>query len=260
MKCFSEKSVGFVSVKIIFTALLLFTSISVHAQVGIGTENPKSSAIVDVESNTKGVLLPRVSLNSTTDITTIANPTHSLLVYNTATVNDVFPGFYYYDTTYPKWVRFQAGGRKSVKYSNTDVTTNLNQTSDTDMPIFGNLEWSDDTSIFVQSGNQLQVKVPGRYQIILQTYIYNVDNNNSAAPTHQVKINGVKRGSQVICGHMRDSNNHRYDGALLVETLYLNANDIITINTKIEDGSNDNDNCRFESVGTSNIVITRIGS
>ncbi|WP_435354375.1 hypothetical protein [Emticicia sp. SJ17W-69] len=63
------------------------------------------SAMLDVASKNKGVLIPRVSLTSTSDITTIVSPATSLLVYNTATVgippNNVSPGYYYWTGT--KW-------------------------------------------------------------------------------------------------------------------------------------------------------------
>ncbi|WP_394992884.1 hypothetical protein [Emticicia sp.] len=63
------------------------------------------SAMLDVASNNKGVLIPRVSLTSITDISTVVSPATSLLVYNTATVgippNNVSPGFHYWTGT--KW-------------------------------------------------------------------------------------------------------------------------------------------------------------
>ena len=69
----------------------------------LAQNNP--SAMLDVASNNKGVLIPRVSLTSTMDISTIVSPATSLLVYNTATVgippNNVSPGFYYW--TGSKW-------------------------------------------------------------------------------------------------------------------------------------------------------------
>lgn len=50
--------------------------------VGIGTATPDASARLEVSSSNQGVLIPRVSLSSPTDATTIANPATSLLVYN----------------------------------------------------------------------------------------------------------------------------------------------------------------------------------
>jgi hypothetical protein len=50
---------------------------------------PDSSAMLDIISNNKGLLIPRVSLLSTTDSATIVHPAVSLLVYNT---NDSMTG------------------------------------------------------------------------------------------------------------------------------------------------------------------------
>ncbi len=52
-------------------AALLFTS--GFAQVGIGTTTPHASAILDITSTNKGLLLPRVNLTGTNDNTTIAS-------------------------------------------------------------------------------------------------------------------------------------------------------------------------------------------
>ncbi|MBU2927273.1 hypothetical protein KO515_03435, partial [Winogradskyella psychrotolerans] len=79
-----------------------------NAQVGIGTTTPNSSSILEIESNSQGILIPRVELTSTNDITTIANGNvESLLVYNTQSINDVQPGYYYWDNS--EWVRVAAG-------------------------------------------------------------------------------------------------------------------------------------------------------
>ena len=48
--------------------------------VGIGTTSPAASALLDVASTTKGVLLPRMS---TTQINAISSPAEGLTVYNT---------------------------------------------------------------------------------------------------------------------------------------------------------------------------------
>ena len=49
-------------------------------KVGIGTASPSSSAILDVSSTTKGVLLPRMT---TTQINAISSPAEGLTVFNT---------------------------------------------------------------------------------------------------------------------------------------------------------------------------------
>lgn len=78
----------------------LFFLISIQflsAQVGIGTSSPSPSSALDIKSSNSGLLIPRVSLTSSTDGTTIASPAISLMVYNTNTANDITPGFYYWE-------------------------------------------------------------------------------------------------------------------------------------------------------------------
>lgn len=77
----------------------MFGFISTKAQIGIGTSNPDTTAILDISSSSKGLLIPRVTLSSTLDATTILKPATGLLVYNTTpnflTDNFVIAGFYY---------------------------------------------------------------------------------------------------------------------------------------------------------------------
>jgi len=57
-----------------------------------------SSAILDVSNTSKGLLIPRVSLTSINDITTIPSPAISLLVYNTnAAMSGGGVGFWYFN-------------------------------------------------------------------------------------------------------------------------------------------------------------------
>ncbi len=89
---------------------LHIVSKNVSAQnVGINATGaaPNASAILDVSATDKGFLIPRVALTQTTSNAPIgATIITSLLVYNTATVNDVTPGFYYWDGLI--WIRFQS--------------------------------------------------------------------------------------------------------------------------------------------------------
>ncbi|AWM12515.1 hypothetical protein DI487_00600 [Flavobacterium sediminis] len=85
-------------------------SITVTAQVGVGTTTPR--AALEVNSTTNGFLAPQIALTDTTIDTPVVNPaggalTAGTIVYNTATVNDVTPGYYYWNGTI--WVRMAAG-------------------------------------------------------------------------------------------------------------------------------------------------------
>ncbi len=60
--------------------------------VGIGTTKPDQSAVLDVSSSTKGLLMPRMSLQQRG---AIQNPAQGLIIYQT----DFLSGFYFYDGT-----------------------------------------------------------------------------------------------------------------------------------------------------------------
>lgn len=84
--------------KLLLTTLIIVAnSTSIFSQVGIGTTNPSTSSALDINSTNSGLLIPRISLTSTTDATTIPNPATSLLIYNTTTVSDIVPGFYFWN-------------------------------------------------------------------------------------------------------------------------------------------------------------------
>ena len=83
--------------------LILFSiflySFNSSAQTGIGTTTPHPSAKLEVSATNKGFLPPRVTLTSTTDITTIPNPAIALLVYNTGSNVSLSAGYYYWSGT-----------------------------------------------------------------------------------------------------------------------------------------------------------------
>ena len=93
--------------KIIFTISIVSASLFGYSQnVGINTTGalPDASAGLDIDFTNKGLLVPRVSLTSTTDVVTIPIPATSLLVYNTnAAMTGGAVGYWYYDGT--QWVQ-----------------------------------------------------------------------------------------------------------------------------------------------------------
>ena len=102
--------------KVIFSfvilVILIFTNINAQ-NVGISYNvfTPDASAGLDVNFTDKGLLIPRVSLSSTNNASPITSPATGLLVYNTATVSDVTPGFYFWNGS--SWVRFATGNISS---------------------------------------------------------------------------------------------------------------------------------------------------
>lgn len=87
---------------ILFCNVLLITNI-INAQqnVGFGTSTPHPSALLDMTSTNKGLLIPRVTLIAVNNGTTPVNgPATGLLVYNSA--GSLETGFYYWNGT--QWV------------------------------------------------------------------------------------------------------------------------------------------------------------
>jgi hypothetical protein len=108
--------------------LLGFISISANSQVVIVTDDasyttPASGAMLDVKSTNKGLLPPRVSLISITDVATIPSPTAGLIVYNTnaSITNGQGIGYYYWDGT--TWVHFEGSGQ-ALKLSTVSLSAN----------------------------------------------------------------------------------------------------------------------------------------
>lgn len=92
--------------KIIF--FLIIPILNFAQNVGINTNSPENSAVLDIFATDKGFLAPRVSLTNVTNTTTpINSPSTGLFIWNTnATVTGGFGvGFYYFNGT--QWVKFQ---------------------------------------------------------------------------------------------------------------------------------------------------------
>jgi hypothetical protein len=101
----------------------LFFTIGSPAQnnVGINDNNstPDASAVLDVSSSTKGLLIPRIALDTTASALPLTTPAASLLIYNTAAKKDVTPGYYYWNGS-SRWVRL-TGSADAQHVSNVVV-------------------------------------------------------------------------------------------------------------------------------------------
>ncbi len=106
-----------------FTICLILFSFFTNAQnVGIGTTNPDATAQLDVSSNTKGILIPRMTLAQRT---AIASPAQGLLVYQT----DGIVGFYVNRSSglFPNWSLISEGANLwTTSLGNSNYITNTN--------------------------------------------------------------------------------------------------------------------------------------
>jgi hypothetical protein len=109
---------------LLYSMPLVVFSMIAQAQVKMGN-NPKvinSNAVLEMESTNKGMLLPRVALTGTANVAPLTTHIAGMVVYNTATVDNVSPGYYYNDGT--QWVRLAATSNVSLpNQSLTNATT-----------------------------------------------------------------------------------------------------------------------------------------
>ncbi len=120
---------------LVYLAFFAWTINFTFAQnVGINNPNPAASALLDLTSANKGLLIPRVALNAANLAAPVASPDTSLLVYNTATAgtppNQVNPGFYYWNGT--RWMRFNETGEGWSTTGNAGTITGTNFLGTTD--------------------------------------------------------------------------------------------------------------------------------
>lgn len=136
--------------------LLFCLSITANAQTGIGTTTPDSSAKLEVASNNKGILIPRMT---SAERGLISSPANGLLVYQT----DGDVGFYVNSGTSasPNWTRVNSDWVKSgndISYSGGNVSISGNQTT----------TGSVTASSFIGNGSQLSnvlTKVIGSWNL-----------------------------------------------------------------------------------------------
>lgn len=113
---------------LIFGVFPLISSLA-FSQVGINTSTPDNSSILDITSQNRGVLFPRVSLQSLTDVTTIQSPAEGLVVWNTNNTLSEGKGlFYFLDGSWTKIQKqFSPSGKNYdfVEFKQTSSSINM---------------------------------------------------------------------------------------------------------------------------------------
>lgn len=94
--------------KLFFTVIILFFTISTQAQIGVGTNTPAATAILELNSTNKGLLPPRMTGNQRD---AIINPATGLIIYCTnCGLNGGEPEYYNGQT----WVNLVGGTTQSA--------------------------------------------------------------------------------------------------------------------------------------------------
>lgn len=108
--------------------VLLVSAIGANAQtenVGIGTTAPDESAVLDIQSSSKGLLIPRMFLSERNQI---VNPAKGLLIYQT----NENQGFYFFNGK--DWAELSPNEAKSIAADPNDWTTSGNSNITTTSP------------------------------------------------------------------------------------------------------------------------------
>ena len=193
------------TIKSIFIFCLLFIiTISIKAQVGIGTTSPNASSMLEINATNKGVLIPRVTLTGSTDSTTIATPATSLLVYNTATTSDVVPGYYYNSGTSgsPVWIRLNTNSL--VTGANSGETIRWNSS---------NSQWQTTGTSALALGNQAGLTNQG-FGATALGYVAGYSNQGNSAIAIGNQAGSITQGNNAVALGYGAGSNIQGNGAV----------------------------------------------
>lgn len=194
---------------ILFLSAIVLQFSTVKAQnVGINDDGsaPNASAMLDVKSTTKGMLVPRVALSATNVAGPVSSPLTSLLVYNTANAGSgataVTPGFYFWNGT--GWEKISSGNAASNNWSLT-----------------GNAGTNSSNFIGTTDGQPLILKVNNTIAGQVHSSIINTDNYNTSLGSALLQIQISTRRTPLLQISMLQSAARHYIIILLDPTMSL---------------------------------------
>ncbi len=222
------------------TTLLLLSIFFLNhaiAQNGVSISNngtpPDASAMLDLQSSDKGLILPRVMLTSTNVTAPVQSPALSLLVYNTNTAGSgataVTPGFYYWDGT--QWVALKsaAGGQGWGLTGNTGTTAGTNFLGTTDnQPL--SIQVNNTEKVRVETNGTISTLNIGNSVFIGEDagLLDDLSNNSNVYIGKSSGASGINNGNNVAVGYQTLLNNTTFGntaiGMLAMESTTLGGN------------------------------------
>lgn len=212
--------------------------------VGIGTTTPDPSAILDVKASNKGIQLPIISLNSTTDVTTIPNPKIGFIIYNTSNSGSgniaVTKGLYVYNGTI--WEKMWS--KQEVKDEVEKIPFITPVFAASNIATSGNIVAGTITNLtfntLYQNNPPGAVGPPTAYSgyVVQQAggYVisHNIDLRNTSGDTLTGTMVYVFKNGTSICTY-GTSKYYQYGGISSTCTVKLAANDVITFRAQSSD-------------------------
>ncbi|QXP80488.1 MULTISPECIES: hypothetical protein [Winogradskyella] len=172
-------------------AFLICTT-TCFAQVGIGTENPDASSILELQSTEGGLLLPRMT---TTERDLIASPAEGLTIYNTTTES-----LEVYQLSSTSWKRLtsESEGTPSLtmykNFNGASIFTTSSSSSFDNFPLGTSDVTENNTDYFEVLGDgQIKILEDGTYLINASWATRNLE-SGSVKYIFAIFINGTRTG------------------------------------------------------------------
>jgi len=168
--------------------ILSFFPFILYSQVGINTVNP--SASLDVVSSKHGVLFPRLELEFLIQELPVTNPNggsieEGTMVFNTATVNDVYPGYYYWQDN--RWRRLEADPQ-FMRFTTVSLPLPATENDDVDFFLSG-INYTANVFRILHQGGILGGITDGEHGRLI--YLYN------GHPTRDLKLQSEGGSSSI---------------------------------------------------------------
>ncbi len=200
----------------LISALPLTNSFAQNVAINADASLPNASAMLDVKSTSKGMLIPRVALTGTADVTTVPSPATSLMVYNTTASGSgttaVVPGYYYWSGS---WVRIIAQKGGAVNYQ--DFYALMPSDNPATIPSFGAISFPQTTI-----SNSIITRISPSFFILPDIATYEINFQVSVTQEAQlgISLNGVFLSSSAVG---RSNGSSQIVGVFLITTTSINT-------------------------------------
>ncbi len=251
--------------KIITILTIINTSILIFGQVGINTNNIKPGLALEIASNNKGIMLPKVDLQAKNlQAPLLGTVPTGTLVFNTRNFgsfpNEVNKGYHWWDNENKIWMPM-ANSLMNVtsQFKNQDIAVDFhsgNVGTYHDMDLFANLVFNENYSIYQKiNATSLKINMSGLYAITINLDMFKSSDNDPEGLSTRITVNDVQKGT---VQYWRSQENEGEFSHHFTEYLQLTEGDVIKIQSARSTTSSSTRTLKFRAANTSDITIQRI--